>query len=153
MYYAPHFTVYTDNKLLTYVLTTAKLNATDHRWVAELSDFHFNVKYRPGTANKDADSLSRIHSDIEQYMDSCTEQVEGPTIVPTIVRAMKQLDSRLIFFDLIFGIKPASCSNYPAYVKEWQTAMKEVYVLSAKRSVVWHEGKKHYDGRGSGRGL
>ena len=27
-------------------------------------------------ANKDADSLSRIHSDIEQYMDSCCEQVD-----------------------------------------------------------------------------
>ena len=76
LYYAPHFTVYTDNNPLTYLLTTAKLNATAHRWVAELSDFHFTVKYRPGTTNKDADSLSRIHSDIKQYMDSCTEQVD-----------------------------------------------------------------------------
>ena len=36
--------------------------------------------------------------------------------------------------DLIFGIKSASCSNYPAYVKEWQTATKEAYELAAKRS-------------------
>ena len=34
LYYAPHFTVYTDNNPLTYVLTTAKLSATGHRWVA-----------------------------------------------------------------------------------------------------------------------
>ena len=27
--------------------------------------------------------------------------------------------------DLIFGIKPASCPNYPAYVKEWQTARRK----------------------------
>jgi len=78
LYYAPHFTVYTDNNQLIYVLTTAKLNATGYQWIAELSDFHFTIKYRPGTTNKYADSLCRIHthSDIEQYMDSCTEQVD-----------------------------------------------------------------------------
>ena len=85
LYYAPHFTVCTDNNPLTYVLPTAKLNATGHRWVAELSDFHFNVKYPPGMANKDADdSLSRIHSDIEQYIDSCTEQVDPEWIKATV---------------------------------------------------------------------
>ena len=53
--------------------------------------------------------------------------------------------------DLIFGIKPASCSNYPAYVKEWQTAMKEAYELAARRSQLsGMKGKKHYDRRGSG---
>ena len=36
LYYAPHFTIFTDNNPLTYILTTAKLNATGHRWVAEL---------------------------------------------------------------------------------------------------------------------
>ena len=47
--------------------------------------------------------------------------------------------------DLIFGTKPASCSNYPAYVKEWQTAMKEAYELAAKRSQLsGMKGKKHY---------
>ena len=56
LYYAPHFTVYTDSNPLTYVLTTAKLNATGNRWVAELSDFHFTVKCRQGSANRDADS-------------------------------------------------------------------------------------------------
>ena len=35
-------------------------------------------------ANKDADSLSRIHSDIEQYMDSCTEQVDPEWIKATV---------------------------------------------------------------------
>ena len=84
LYYAPYFTVYTDNNPLTSVLTTAKLNATGHPWVAELSDFHFTVKHRPGMANKDADSLSRIHSDIEQYMDSCTEQVDPEWIKATV---------------------------------------------------------------------
>lgn len=48
LFYAPHFTVFTDNNPLTYVLSTAKLNAVGHRWVGQLADFHFDVKYRPG---------------------------------------------------------------------------------------------------------
>lgn len=48
LYHAPHFVVYTDNNPLTYILSTAKLNATGHRWVGELSEFDFSIKYRPG---------------------------------------------------------------------------------------------------------
>ena len=54
------FTVYTDNNPLTYVLTTAKLDATGHRWVAALSSYNFNIVYRPGNTNADADALSRL---------------------------------------------------------------------------------------------
>jgi len=60
LYYAPHFTIYTENNPLTYIMGTAKLNAVGHRWVGELSDFRFDVKYRPGKVNIDADTLSRI---------------------------------------------------------------------------------------------
>ena len=64
LYYSPSFVVYTDNNLLTYVLTSAKLNATGHRWVAELADFNFTIKYRPGKTNTDADVLSRMPLDL-----------------------------------------------------------------------------------------
>ena len=73
LYYAPEFVVYTDNNPLTYVLTSAKLNATGLRWVGELADFNFEIRYRPGKWNTDADSLSRIPADFKNYMDSCTE--------------------------------------------------------------------------------
>lgn len=39
LYYSPKFTVFTDNNPLTYILTSAKLNATGLRWVNELADF------------------------------------------------------------------------------------------------------------------
>ena len=38
--YGHEFTVYTDNNPLTYILTTAKLDATGHRWLAELAQFN-----------------------------------------------------------------------------------------------------------------
>ena len=57
--YGPEFTIYTDNNPLTYILTTAKLNAIGLRWVNELSNYNFVIKYRRGKENIDADYLSR----------------------------------------------------------------------------------------------
>ncbi len=84
LYYAPTFTVYSDNNPLTYVLTSAKLNATGCRWVAELADFHFTIKYRPGKDNIDADSLSRMPLDIETMMEQCTEELTSDCVEATV---------------------------------------------------------------------
>lgn len=57
LFYAPSVTIYSDNNPVTYVLSTAKLNATGHRWVSQLADFNTTLKYRPGKTNTDADFL------------------------------------------------------------------------------------------------
>lgn len=57
--YGTHFTVVTDSNPLTYVLTTAKLDATGYRWLSALSTFSFQLQYRAGKQNIDADALSR----------------------------------------------------------------------------------------------
>lgn len=54
------FVVYTDNNPLTYVLTSAKLDATGHRWISALASFNFKIIYKPGKTNIDADRLSRL---------------------------------------------------------------------------------------------
>ena len=58
--YGGKFEVYTDNNPLTYILTSAKLDATGHRWVAALACYDFKLFYRVGKSNADADALSRI---------------------------------------------------------------------------------------------
>ena len=60
--YGNKFQVRTDNNPLTYVLTTAKLDATRHRWLASLSNYNFKLLYRSGRKNQDADALSRFPS-------------------------------------------------------------------------------------------
>ena len=60
-------------------VSSAKLNATGLRWISELSDFNFDIKYRPGKVNQDADTLSRIPLDFESYMSSCTEEISTET--------------------------------------------------------------------------
>ena len=71
LYYAPHFDVYTDNNPLTYILTTARIDATRHRWVTELADFNFQIHYKPGGLNTDVDVLSRMPKEFEEYMTNC----------------------------------------------------------------------------------
>ena len=58
--YGSTFSVNMDNNLLTYVLTTAKLDAASHCWVTSLANYNFRLHYRAGKANIDADALSMI---------------------------------------------------------------------------------------------
>ena len=60
LYGSTPFEVYTDNNPLTYVLTTAKLDACGQRWVAKLANYNFTIQYRSGQSNVEADALSRI---------------------------------------------------------------------------------------------
>ena len=39
------------------MLTTAKLDATGHRWLAELAAYDLDIQYHPGLTNQDADKL------------------------------------------------------------------------------------------------
>ena len=63
--YGNEFTVVTDSNPLTYLLTTAKLDAASYRWLATLSSFSFKILYRAGKQAADADGLSRRpHGDV-----------------------------------------------------------------------------------------
>ena len=44
--YGGQFDVYTDNNPLTYILTSAKLDATGQRWVASLANYDFRIFYK-----------------------------------------------------------------------------------------------------------
>lgn len=83
LFYAPHFTIYTDNNPLTYVMSTAKLNAVGYRWVGELSDFRFDIRYRPGKVNVDADTLSRCPLVINRYVTECTKELPREAVTAT----------------------------------------------------------------------
>ena len=80
LYYAPSFDVYTDNNPLTYILTSTKLSAVGHRWVAEPADFNFCLRYRPVKTNIDAG----LPIDPREYMDSCTAGMDKEAIDATI---------------------------------------------------------------------
>ena len=98
------FTVLTDNNPLTYVMSTAKLNATGYRWVAELSNFNFAIKYRPGKLNGDADGLSRRPMNSEEMSKAIGEMEKNCS--ETI--GLEQLDKAMA---LKVNSDPTTCTE------------------------------------------
>ena len=70
--YGTQFDVYTDNNPLTYILTSAKLDATGQRWVASLANYDFRIFYKSGKSNVEADALSRIPRNGHTMLDKTT---------------------------------------------------------------------------------
>lgn len=86
--YGARFSVVTDNNPLTYILSSAKLDAAGHRWLAALSSFDFNIQYRAGKKNQDADGLSRRpHQDHD--MPDMTSQDEDNRIKQFIAQFLQ----------------------------------------------------------------
>ncbi|KAG1955575.1 interleukin-1 receptor accessory protein-like 1-A [Pimephales promelas] len=83
--YGVKFVVRTDNNPLTYILTSAKLNATGHQWLAALATYDFSLQYKPGKQNVDADVLSRY--------PASKESDEWEEMPQTAVKAVSQLTS------------------------------------------------------------
>ena len=115
--YGPPFTVYTDNNPLTYVMSTSKLNAVGLRWVGELANFQFSLKYKPGKKHGDADGLSRVLDESLQSLDkSCTVSVP-----PEEVASLMSI-----------GGNSDECSKCPAYVNvnllQWDSQCSSVGV-------------------------
>ena len=45
------FVVWTDNNLLTYIFSSANLDAAGQRWVAQLASYNFALEYQKGKDN------------------------------------------------------------------------------------------------------
>ena len=64
-----HVTCFTDNNPLAH-LQTAKVHATEQRWISDLASFDYEIIYKPALQNKNADALSRLYSnDIKSIED------------------------------------------------------------------------------------
>ena len=89
-YVVQTFDMYTDNNPLTYVLTSAKLNAYGQRWVTKLANYNFTIRYRCGQSNVEADALSRISwpevisdEDIDIDLECMDTHVENAVLTGT----------------------------------------------------------------------
>ena len=98
--YGGTFEVYTDNNPLTYVLTTAKLDAIGQRWVASLAPYNFSLFYNPGRQNIVADSLSRIPWDGATFTDSMDYNIVKAMINKGESNTLATVEPEVIYPDL-----------------------------------------------------
>ena len=103
--------MYSDINPLTYVLSTAKLNATGLHWVSELADFNFKIRYRPRKENGDAKYLSRPSLVFEKYMEQCTTEMNQDAIHATINAAQTQYQGKVAWINS-FSV-PEDLPQYP----------------------------------------
>ena len=73
------FVVCTDNNPLTYIFSSAHLDAADNRWVASLADYNFSLEYQKGKDNTVADFLSCMENCFpEEEVEEALRRVEIP---------------------------------------------------------------------------
>ena len=72
-----HFTIFTDHNPLIW-LSSQKMQGKLARWALSLQEYSFTIKYRKGSSNRNADSLSRITSPESQHC-ATTELKVGPS--------------------------------------------------------------------------
>ena len=85
------FVVRTDNNLLTYIFSSANLDAAGQRWVARLASYNFSLEYQKGKDNTVANFLSRMNErlpeeEVQEYLNQIPYQgvkaVLNNTIMP-----------------------------------------------------------------------
>ena len=114
LYYAKSFTAITDNNPLTHILTTPRLNATSQRWVSDLADFKFDIRYRPGKYNLDADALSRFPLLVE--FDNHVDNEEVNAILSSTHSINNQCIS--VSCDMLTAMEEVSCNTIPWTLEE-----------------------------------
>ena len=62
--------VYTDQQGLQYFNIKQKLNSRQASWYLHMSEFHYNIHYRPGTKMRKPDGLPRRLGEEESGMDA-----------------------------------------------------------------------------------
>ena len=85
------FVVCTDNNLLTYIFSSANLDAAGQCWVAHLTSYNFSLEYQKGKDNMVADFLSQINEhlpeeEVQEYLNKIpypgVKAVLNNTIMP-----------------------------------------------------------------------
>ena len=133
--YGAKFEVVTDNIPLTYVFTTAKLDATGQRWLAALSNYNCTISYRSGKQNLDANGLSRIREEgqtstifpdiLKTICHSVTVDIAKQPYVETLTDVeQKQLDP-----EEASTIQEETINRTALTVKDWRQAQSEDHNL------------------------
>ena len=87
------FVVRTDNNPLTYIFSSANLDAAGQRWVAHLTSYNFSLEYQKGKDNMVADFLSQMNEclpkeEVQEYLN----QIPYPGVKAVLNNAIMSIE-------------------------------------------------------------
>ena len=134
------FVVCTDNNPLTYIFSSANLDAAGQRWVARLTSYNFSLEYQKGKDNTMADFLSQLNErlpeeEVQEYLNKIpypgVKAVLDNAITPIEERAEQgvwpTLDCQDVCQKEMVGARPARLAT--TNVTDWKQEQQEDPVL------------------------
>ena len=134
------FVVHTDNNPLTYIFSSANLDAAGQRWVARLASYNFSLEHQKGKDNTVANFLSRMkkrlpEEEVQEYLNKIlypgVKAVLDNAITPIEERAKQGVqptpDCQEVCQEETVGARPARLANIN--VTDWKLEQKEDPVL------------------------
>ena len=87
------FVVCTDNNPLTYIFSSANLDAAGQRWVAHLTSYNFSLEYQKGKDNTVADVLSQMNERLpEEEVQEYLNQIPYPGFKAVLNNAIMPIE-------------------------------------------------------------
>ena len=87
------FVVRTDNNPLTYIFSSANLDAAGQRWVARLASYNFSLEYQKGKDNAVADFLSQMNERLpEEEVQEYLNQIPHPGVKAVLDNAITPIE-------------------------------------------------------------
>ena len=134
------FVVHTDNNPLTYIFSSANLDAAGLCWVARLTSYNFSLEYQKGKDNTVADFLSRMNErlpeeEVQEYLNKILypglKAVLDNAITPIEESAEQGVwlspDCQDVCQEEAVGARPARLAT--TNVTDWKQEQKEDPVL------------------------
>ena len=102
------FVVCIDNNPLTYIFSSANLDAAGQCWVARLTSYNFSLEYQKGKDNTVADFLSRMHEHLpEEEVCEYLNKILYPGVKAVLDNAIMPIEEHAEQ-----GVRPSSdCQN------------------------------------------
>ena len=119
------FVVWTDNNPLTYIFSSANLDATGQRWVAQLASYNFALEYQKGKDNTVANFLSRLDDrlppgEVQDYLN----KIPYPAVKAVLDNAITPLTESP---EVTVGARPARLAT--TNITNWKLEQQEDPVL------------------------
>ena len=89
------FVVRRDNNPLTYIFSSANLDAAGQRWVAHLASYNFSLEYQKGKDNTVANFLSQMNERLpEEEVQEYLNKIPYPRVKAVLDNAITPMEER-----------------------------------------------------------